>query len=100
MPALRATLMQRRARLELDNPGNRLLDAARVARDEHRISVVPTTPQARVARGELGIADQRIGEYHDFGGIPEELNQGAFEFGPDCAKILRRRARAAIEGAK
>lgn len=41
--------------------------------------------------------DQRIDEYHDFGGVPEELSQGCFDFGPDCAEILRKRARAALE---
>lgn len=37
--------------------------------------------------------DQRTGAYHDFGGVPESDSQGAFEFGPDCAEIMRREAR-------
>lgn len=36
--------------------------------------------------------DQRVDEYHDFGGIPDSHNQGGFEFGKDCAKALRIRA--------
>jgi len=40
--------------------------------------------------------DQRIGEYHDFGDVPQEYSQGFFDFGPDCAEILRARARAAL----
>jgi len=44
--------------------------------------------------------DQRINEYHDFGGVPSELSQGCFDFGADCAKILRKRARAAIAKAE
>ena len=41
--------------------------------------------------------DQRVDEYHDFGGIPDADNQGGFEFGPDCAEILRKRARDALD---
>ena len=40
--------------------------------------------------------DQRVNEYHDFGGIPDERNQGGFQFGHDCADIMRERARAAL----
>ncbi len=40
--------------------------------------------------------DQRIDEYHDFGGVPENSSQGWFEFGPDCAAVLRARARLAL----
>lgn len=40
--------------------------------------------------------DQRVGEYHDFGGVPEAQSQGWFLFGPDCATALRVRARAAL----
>jgi len=40
--------------------------------------------------------DQRIGEYHDFGGVPEDASQGWFDFGPDCAAAMRERARAAL----
>jgi hypothetical protein len=40
--------------------------------------------------------DQRTGEYHDFGGVPENVSQGWFDFGPDCAKKARRKAHAAI----
>lgn len=41
--------------------------------------------------------DQRIDEYHDFGGVPDNETQGWFEFGADCAKVLRQRARAALD---
>jgi hypothetical protein len=41
--------------------------------------------------------DQRIGEHHDFGGVPEDLSQGWFDFGPDCAKKARAKARKAID---
>lgn len=40
--------------------------------------------------------DQRIGMYHDFGGVPESASQGWFEFGPACAKKERTRARDAL----
>jgi len=40
--------------------------------------------------------DQRTGEYHDFGGVPDSHSQGWFDFGPDCAEILRSRAREAV----
>jgi len=40
--------------------------------------------------------DQRIGEYHDFGKVPADQSQGWFEFGQDCARVLRNRARAAL----
>ena len=40
--------------------------------------------------------DQRTGEYTD--AVPAEFSQGGFEFGPDCADILR--ARAAITKAQ
>lgn len=40
--------------------------------------------------------DQRTGFYHDFGGIPEEHSQGTFEFGANCAKLMRKEARAAL----
>lgn len=40
--------------------------------------------------------DRRVNEYHDFGGIPDDHNQGGFDFGPDCAKVLRERAKAAL----
>ena len=40
--------------------------------------------------------DQRTNEYHDFGGVPEDRSQGWFDFGPDCAKKLRARAKAAL----
>ena len=36
--------------------------------------------------------DQRTDEYHDFGGIPSDKSQGGFDFGADCAAILRERA--------
>jgi hypothetical protein len=39
--------------------------------------------------------DRRTNEYHDFGGVPESKSQGWFDFGSDCAKILRNRARTA-----
>ncbi len=51
-------------------------------------------PLAAVVPLEL---DQRIGEYHDFGGVPESQSQGWFDFGPDCAEALRKRARAALD---
>lgn len=41
--------------------------------------------------------DQRIDEYHNFGGIPDNQNQGSFEFGPACAAKARARAKAALE---
>ena len=44
--------------------------------------------------------DQRINEYHDFGGVPEDRSQGWFDFGPNCAAILRKRARTAITKAR
>lgn len=44
--------------------------------------------------------DQRVAEYHDFGGVPENLSQGSFEFGPDCADALRKRARVALAALK
>jgi hypothetical protein len=37
--------------------------------------------------------DQRVNEYHDFGGIPEDENQGGFDFGPECVKKARDAAR-------
>jgi hypothetical protein len=37
--------------------------------------------------------DQRVGEYHDFGGVPENESQGWFEFGQACAKKARIYAR-------
>lgn len=40
--------------------------------------------------------DQRTNEYHNFGGVPDNESQGWFEFGPDCAELLRHRARAAL----
>jgi hypothetical protein len=40
--------------------------------------------------------DQRIWEYHDFGGVPADQSQGWFDFGPDCAAYMRKRARAAL----
>lgn len=40
--------------------------------------------------------DQRIDEYHDFGGVPAHSSQGGFDFGPDCAQALRYRARMAF----
>lgn len=40
--------------------------------------------------------DQRIGEYHDFGGVPERLSQGWFDFGTACANRKRRTARALL----
>lgn len=40
--------------------------------------------------------DQRINEYHDFGGIPPESNQGGFPFGADCAKKAREKARVKL----
>jgi hypothetical protein len=40
--------------------------------------------------------DQRVGEYHDFGGIPESQNQGGFDFGPACAKKARAKAIKAL----
>lgn len=40
--------------------------------------------------------DQRIGEYHDFGNVPADMSQGWFDFGPDCAKKLRARAKSAL----
>jgi hypothetical protein len=36
--------------------------------------------------------DQRIDEYHDFGGVPADASQGSFLFGTDCAERLRSRA--------
>lgn len=39
--------------------------------------------------------DQRYGEYHDDGDIPVDMSQGWFDFGPDCAKALRARAKLA-----
>jgi hypothetical protein len=41
--------------------------------------------------------DQRVDEYHDFGGIPDSKNQGGFDFGPDCAKKARAKARKALD---
>lgn len=41
--------------------------------------------------------DQRINEYHDFGNIPEDYNQGGFPFGRSCAKKARLSAKHAIE---
>lgn len=43
--------------------------------------------------------DQRINEYHDFGGVgePEKYSQGMFPFGPDCAKHCREEAKQAFE---
>jgi hypothetical protein len=41
--------------------------------------------------------DQRTNEYHDFGGVPADRSQGWFDFGPDCADALRKRARAALD---
>jgi hypothetical protein len=41
--------------------------------------------------------DQRIMEYHDFGGIPDDRNQGGFEFGPGCARTARAKAREALD---
>ena len=32
--------------------------------------------------------DQRTNTYHDLGGVPEELSQGWFPFGIQCAKKL------------
>lgn len=40
--------------------------------------------------------DQRVNEYHNFGGVPDGESQGWFEFGPDCAEILCQRARALL----
>lgn len=40
--------------------------------------------------------DQRVNEYHDFGGIPDDKNQGGFAFGEDCARVLRKRAFAIL----
>lgn len=40
--------------------------------------------------------DQRISEYHDFGGVPQEQSQGWFDFGRACANALRKRARIAL----
>jgi hypothetical protein len=42
--------------------------------------------------------DQRTNTYHNFGGIPADVNQGGFDFGPACAKKEIAKARAA--GAK
>jgi hypothetical protein len=41
--------------------------------------------------------DQRIDAFHDFGGVPNEYSQGAFEFGPDCAKLMRKEARQLLD---
>lgn len=30
--------------------------------------------------------DQRIDEYHDFGGVPDDKSQGWFQFGMTCAR--------------
>jgi len=40
--------------------------------------------------------DNRIDEYHDFGGVPPSQSQGWFEFGPACAKKARARAALAL----
>jgi hypothetical protein len=48
---------------------------------------------AKVVALEL---DQRVSQYHDFGGVPEALSQGWFDFGPACAKKARAKARAAL----
>lgn len=40
--------------------------------------------------------DQRTGEYHDFGQVPEDDSQGLFEFGQDCAVICRMNAHLAM----
>lgn len=40
--------------------------------------------------------DRRVGEYHDFGGVPDEYSQGWFDFGASCARTARKRARAAL----
>jgi hypothetical protein len=40
--------------------------------------------------------DLRIHEYHDFGGVPEDRSQGAFEFGPGCARKARNKADSAL----
>jgi hypothetical protein len=37
--------------------------------------------------------DQRIGQYHDFGNVPEESSQGWFDFGSACAKKEKAAAR-------
>jgi hypothetical protein len=44
--------------------------------------------------------DQRVNEYHDFYGIPENLSQGWFPFGRDCAPKARAKARAALAAAE
>lgn len=43
--------------------------------------------------------DQRVGEYHDFGGVPESDSQGWFEFGAACAKKARAKAKVALAAA-
>lgn len=40
--------------------------------------------------------DQRIDEYHDFGNVPANKSQGWFDFGPNCARKLRAKAKAAL----
>lgn len=42
--------------------------------------------------------DDRVDEMHDFGGVPKSDSRGWFNVGPDCAEILRKRARVALEG--
>lgn len=40
--------------------------------------------------------DQRIDEYHDCEQIPEDVSQGAFPFGPTCARKAREKAQKAL----
>ncbi len=44
--------------------------------------------------------DQRVNEYHDFGGVPANLSQGSFLFGPDCAMQMRKRAKFYLDQLK
>jgi hypothetical protein len=53
-----------------------------------------TLNPAKIVQLEL---DQRIGEYHDFGGVPESQSQGWFEFGSACAVKARAKARQALQ---
>lgn len=40
--------------------------------------------------------DQRVSEYHDFGGVPADRSQGLFPFGKSCAAAKRREAKVAL----